>query len=167
MSVQSLVNLLEQLDVAHKYMLDLAILKKKAVMDNNVDSLIRLMNQETKGMKQIELLEQQRVSEAQQFLQACGIKSQLNLTLTEISRLVFDIEDKQKLLQIQKQLSETMTQLKEANDLNQKLMEQSLSFIDYSLEVMVGRPNQEATYQHPSERNSGLGSRAGIFDSRA
>ncbi|MGN7359301.1 flagellar protein FlgN [Paenibacillus sp. SAF-054] len=166
MSVQPLIHLLEQLDQVHRNMLELAQLKKKAIVDNNVDSLIQLMNQETKGMKHIEQLEQQRMSAAYQFLQESGIKSQLNLNLTELSRLVFDIEDKKRLLEIQKQLSDTLTQLKQANDLNQKLIEQSLSFIDFSLDIMVGRPNQDVTYQHPSERGSQMG-RPGLFDSRA
>ena len=166
MSVQPLINLLEQLDQVHMNMLDLADHKKKAIVDNQVDSLIQLMNQETKGMKQIEQLEQQRVSAVHQFLQESGIKSQLNLNLTELSRLVFDIEDRKKLLHIQNQLSNTLARLKVANDLNQKLIEQSLSFIDFSLDIMVGRPNQDVTYQHPSERSSVMG-RPGLFDSRA
>lgn len=166
MSVHPLIDLLEQLDSVHIQMLDLAAEKKKVIIDNGVDALIRIMNQEAKLVKIMEILEEKRAAAAQEYLHECGIKSQLNLNLTELSRLVFDIEDKKKLLHIQEKLSDTLDRLKRANQLNQKLIEQSLSFIDLSLDIMVGRPNQEATYQHPADRGSSM-ARPGIFDSRA
>lgn len=166
MSVQLLIDLLEQLDLTHINMLELAQQKKKIIIENNVESLIHIMNQETKVLKQIEQLEEQRAGAAHQFLNESGIKSKLNLNVSELSRLVFDIEEKRKLLDVQTRLSNTLKLLKQANDLNQKLIEQSLLFIDFSLEVMVGKPNQEIIYKHPSERSSVMG-RPGYFDSRA
>lgn len=166
MSVHTLIDLLEQLDTVHLHMLDLAAEKKKVIIANEVESLIKIMNQEAKLVKQIEILEQKRAASAQQYLRERGIKSELNLNLTELSRLVFDVEEKKRLLAIQEKLSETLQKLKRANELNQKLIEQSLSFIDLSLDILVGRPNQDVTYHHPADR-SGNVTRSGLFDSRA
>lgn len=98
-------------------------------------------------------------------MQHVGIRSNLNLNLTELSRLVFDPEDKLRLLQIQQKLSDTVRRLKKANELNQKLIEQSLTFIDYSLDLLVGRPNQDFTYHHPSDKGNSA-ARPGLFDTR-
>lgn len=165
MALTTLIELLEQLDEVHMQMLDLAAEKKQIIMDNKVDALIDILNRESKLMKRIGQLEEQRIAAAYTVLQDVGIRSNLNLNLTELSRLIFDPEDKARLQHIQKKLSGTLHRLKEANELNQKLIEQSLTFIDYSLDLLVGRPNQEITYQHPSDRGYSV-KRPGIFDAR-
>lgn len=165
MPLTTLIELLERLDEAHIQMLDLAAFKKKTIIDNKVDSLIDIMNRETKLMKQIGQLEEKRAEATYVFLQGVGIRSNLNLNLTELSRLVFDPEDKSRLVHIQQKLSGTLHRLKEANELNQKLIEQSLTFIDYSLDLLVGRPNQDITYHHPSDKGSSA-ARPGLFDAR-
>lgn len=165
MALNTLIELLERLDEVHNTMLDLAADKKQAIMDNNVDVLIDILNRESKLTKLIGQLEEQRILAAYTVLQGVGIRSNLNLNLTELSRLIFDPEDKARLLHIQQKLSGTLHHLKEANELNQKLIEQSLTFIDYSLDLLVGRPNQEITYHHPSDKGNSV-ARPGIFDAR-
>ncbi|MEK5240070.1 flagellar protein FlgN [Paenibacillus sp. FSL L8-0470] len=165
MALTKLLELLERLDEVHLQMLDLAAVKKQTIMDNKVDGLIDIMNRESKLMKLIGQLEEQRTEAAYAFLQHVGIRSNLNLNLTELSRLVFDPEDKLRLLQIQQKLSDTVRRLKKANELNQKLIEQSLTFIDYSLDLLVGRPNQDFTYHHPSDKGNSA-ARPGLFDTR-
>ncbi|WP_042195528.1 flagellar protein FlgN [Paenibacillus camerounensis] len=165
MALTHLLELLERLDDTHLQMLDLAAVKKQTIMDNKVDGLIDIMNRESKLMKLIGQLEEQRGEAAFAFLQGVGIRSNLNLNLTELSRLVFDPEDKSRLQQIQHKLSDTLHRLKKANELNQKLIEQSLTFIDYSLDLLVGRPNQDFTYHHPADKGYSS-NRPGLFDAR-
>ena len=165
MALTRLIELLERLDETHQHMLELAATKKEAIMDNKVEGIIEILNRESKLMKLTGQLEEQRAQAAYAFLQGVGIRSNLNLNLTELSRLVFDPEDKSRLLQIQHKLSDTLHRLKEANELNQKLIEQSLTFIDYSLELLVGRPNQDITYHHPSDKGPAV-NRSGLFDAR-
>ncbi|MDF9840134.1 MULTISPECIES: flagellar protein FlgN [unclassified Paenibacillus] len=165
MALTKLLELLERLDDTHLQMLNLAAVKKQTIMDNRVDGLIDVMNRESKLMKLIGQLEEQRAEAAYIFLQGVGIRSNLNLNLTELSRLVFDPEDKSRLQQIQQKLSGTLQRLRAANELNQKLIEQSLTFIDYSLDLLVGRPNQEFTYHHPADKGY-TSSRSGLFDAR-
>ncbi|QWU15873.1 FlgN protein [Paenibacillus sophorae] len=165
MGLTALIEFLERLDETHLQMLDLAAAKKQAIMDNKVEGLIEILNRESKLVKLVGQLEEQRAQAAYDFLQGVGIRSNLNLNLTELSRLVFDPEDKARLLHIQGQLADTLDRLKKANELNQKLIEQSLAFIDYSLDLLVGRPNQDITYQHPANRDN-VARRPGFFDAR-
>ncbi|KOR76285.1 flagellar protein FlgN [Paenibacillus solani] len=166
MNVTAFNDVLEKLNSVYRDMLELAELKRQAIIDNDVDSIIQLMTRETKGVKAIEQLETQRQEMVNAFLQSRGIKSQLQLTMTELVRLVFDQDEKARLMQIQTRLSETLNDLKEKNNLNQHLMKQSLDFIDLSLDLLTGKPAQDMTYQPPTKRSSGAGS-PGIFDTRA
>ncbi|MNC05504.1 FlgN protein [compost metagenome] len=165
MALTRLFEILERLDETHLQMLDLAAVKKQTIMDNKVDGLIDIMNRESKLVKLIGQLEEQRAEAVFIFLQGVGIRSNLNLNLSELSRLVFDPEDKSRLQQVQQKLSDTLQRLKQANELNQKLIEQSLTFIDYSLDLLVGRPNQEFTYHHPADKGY-TSARPGLFDTR-
>lgn len=166
MALTTLIELLERLDEVHNTMLDLAATKKQVIKENKVEELIQLLNKETKFAKSIGQLEELRRQAAYTFLQSVGIRSNLDLNLTELSRLVFDLEEKQKLLQLQQKLSGTLQQLKEANMLNQQLLQQALSYIDFSIESMSYYSETEATYHHPAEKTVGA-QRSGLFDTRA
>ncbi|QCT04572.1 flgn family protein [Paenibacillus algicola] len=167
MTVQSLIQSLENLETVHHDMMELSDLKKQAIMENNMDELVKLLNRESKGMKLIEQLERERVEAAYAFLHSVGVKSQLELTVTELARLVFDPDDKQKLLEVQARLSSVLQELKLKNELNQQLLQQSLEFIDFSLDMLTGKSSQEeAIYHHPSDRGGSTG-RPGLFDTRA
>lgn len=167
MTVQVLIDSLQRLETVYNDMLDVAEAKRAAIVKNDVDTVVQLLNRESKGMKTIEQLERERIEASFAFLQSRGVKSQLELTLTELARLVFDPEEKAKLIAIQSRLSRTLHELKEKNDLNQQLLVQSLDFIDFSLDMLTGKSSQdEAMYHHPSDRGGSTG-RPGLFDTRA
>ncbi|NMO96613.1 flagellar protein FlgN [Paenibacillus lemnae] len=166
MAVDQLIKVLEQLNTVYSNMLTLADSKTNAIKENQVDTVVQIMNQESKSVKLVEQLEHKRAEVTQLFLHSRGIKSQLELNVTELSKLVFDLEERERLLNIQSTLSGTLLRLKEKNDLNQQLIKQSLDFIDLSLDLLTGKPSQDITYQHPGERSSNTG-RTGLFDTRA
>ncbi|MBP2001780.1 flagellar biosynthesis/type III secretory pathway chaperone [Paenibacillus shirakamiensis] len=166
MAVHQLIEALSQLDQAHANMIELAGEKQTAIMNNDVDGLIGILNQESRTLKRIEQLEDVRLATCYHFLKEKGVKSQLKLTITELSRLVFDPDEKKLLTDMQRQLSDKLQHLKRLNDLNQKLIEQSLTFLEYSLDLLVGAPDEAATYQHPADKPGSV-RRPGIFDTRA
>lgn len=166
MAIQRLIDALNQLVDVHQTMLASGQAKKEAIMKDDIESLIQIMNQESRMMKRIAALEEERVAACQVFLQEKGIKSALNLTITELARLVFDPEEKKALLHTQKALSKTLNELKFINDLNQKLIEQSLAFVNYSMDLLGASPMQEATYKPPTDKPTGSKG-PGFFDARA
>ncbi|MEK4055111.1 flagellar protein FlgN [Paenibacillus sp. FSL F4-0087] len=166
MAIESIIDVLEQLQAAHEDMLELGEQKKEAVVANKVETLIALINQETKLAKKIEMIEQQRLQAVHQFLEERGIKSKLNLTISELMRLVFDASEKKRLLQAQTSLTDVLQKVKFLNEANQQLIKQSLSYIDFFIETMSFHSESEATYQNPSEKPYGM-ARSGLFDTRA
>ncbi|MEF2968074.1 flagellar protein FlgN [Paenibacillus sp. M1] len=166
MAIQQLIDSLYELNEVHLTMIKCGESKKEAIMANDMETLIGIMNQESKIMKQISNLEEQRLDACQAFLREKGIKSRLNLNLTELTRLVFDPAEKEALKNVQAALSWTLQELKRLNDLNQKLIEQSLAFVNYSIELLGAPPEQEATYKPPTDKYSGSKG-PGYFDARA
>ncbi|GIP51598.1 flagellar protein FlgN [Paenibacillus vini] len=166
MAIQQLIDSLNELNEAHLSMLKWGESKKEAIMANDIETLISIMNQESKLMKQISALEEKRLAACQAFLQEKGIKSMLQLNITELTRLVFDPAEKEALKNMQSALSWTLHELKRLNDLNQKLIEQSLAFVNYSVELLGAPPEQEATYKPPTDKPSGFKG-PGYFDARA
>jgi len=165
-ALDKLIVVLQQMEQGHRDMLELSKEKRRIIVENDVDALIMLLNKESRFLKQIEPLEADRQSAVHELLQERGIKSMLNLNITEISKLIFDPADKQRLFEVQRKLAGTLQELKEVNQLNQQLIEQSLMFIDLSMDIFAARPEQDATYQHPADKN-GISGRIGLFDTRA
>lgn len=166
MSVQNVIDVLHQTDEMYRKIIELGKEKQQAIMDNDIALLTKLMNQEARLLKQTEELDELREQAALQFLQENGIRSQLKLTITEMTRLVFDVTEKQQLLAAQAQLSDTLRELKRLNGINKELVEQSLTFIDYSLNLFVSEPEDDMMYRDPSKQHAAQKPRS-FFDTRA
>ena len=165
MALTTLIELLYRLDEAHLDLIALAGRKKQAIIENKVDDLVQILNKESRQVKIVEKLEEERIQAAYAFLHQVGIRSNLNLNLTELSRLVFDLDEKQRLLEAQQKLSSTLQQLRNANSFNQELLNQALSYIDFSIETMAYPSDDQVTYKHPAARTGGF-QKSGFFDSR-
>ena len=166
MSVQLLIESLTQMDALQAELLQVTLQKKQMILDRNYDELVRTLSRESKLLKMIEEQEKQLFSSAQTFLQSKGIKSQLELTITEILRLVFDPEEKRMLDETRKRLQDRLREIKRVNELNQQLINQSLSFIDFSLNLMIGGEDEETTYSPPMVQERKTSARR-MFDTKA
>ncbi|MDQ1235889.1 flagellar biosynthesis/type III secretory pathway chaperone [Paenibacillus sp. SORGH_AS306] len=164
-TLQKLVAKLDQMNDCHIQMIELGERKKQAVIKNEVESMIAIMNQESKLAKFIDREEQEREEIVHAFLLERGIKSKLRLNLTELARLVFDPEEKQLLLEARSRLSATLQTLQQLNELNKQLIQQALDYVDFSLEMLALVPEQDLTYQHPADKAYGA-TRSGLFDTR-
>jgi len=165
-ALNRLLEILEQMEAAHQQMLELGERKKTAIMENDVDQVILINNRESKIVKAIGALDQQREDTAHAFMLEKGIKSKLKLNISELARLVFDVEDKSRLLDIQSRLAHTLKQLKALNEINQQLTEQSLMFVNMSIELMVGTPTDSYTYTHPANTYGAAQRNPGFFNAR-
>lgn len=166
MSIQLLINTLLSLIELHTLLLDLAEQKTAVLVHNQVDKLNKIVNKETSLMKQMSELDYQRLEDISKFLIEKGYKPNPKVTVSELIKLVVKAEDKKSLADAHKQLLAIIDQLREKNQLNQKLIEHSLAFIDYSMDLILGPPENEVVYQNPTHQQQGI-KRSGMFDSRA
>jgi flagellar biosynthesis/type III secretory pathway chaperone len=166
MSIQSLKQTMDQLNQIHLTLVELAEQKTGILVLNKVDKLNQIVNKETSLMKKITELDLQRIEDISGFLIEKGYKPNSKITVGDLIKLIVRAEDKKLLTDSQRQLLSTIDKLRELNQLNQKLIMQSLIFIDYSMDLIVGPSEDEVVYRNPSHQQQGI-KRAGMFDSRA
>lgn len=165
-SVTRIIECMEQLDQLHIKLLELGEIKKRHIIKNDVNELISVLNQERIVTKEIEEQESHRMDAVYSFLKERGIKSKLSLTVTELLRLVFNVEEKHQLKEAQMKLSGRLKAVKYMNDLNKQLIQQALDYTNYTLDLLaVHTTEQEPTYQNPQDKNLHYG-KSGFFDSR-
>ncbi|MFC5653080.1 flagellar protein FlgN [Paenibacillus solisilvae] len=163
--VDAIVEVLEKQAVLYSQLLELAKQKTPFLVKNEVDQLNAAMQKEKRLLKQAEEHEQVRMQLSGQFFTGLGLPRYKGGRLSEMIRTVTSAQDKQKLAELHEQLTSSLHELQKINQLNQQLIEQSLKFIDYSIDIMVEDPHDDITYQHP--RSPGYGNpRNGLFDTR-
>ena len=124
-----------------------------------------IVNKESKLVRHIDELDKQRFNEISKYLISRGYKPNPQITVSDLIRLIFKAEEKQALLHAHKQLMVVLEKLKQMNISNQQLIQQSLSFIDYSIDLVLGPSDDDIVYRNPSQQKSDK--RAGMFDRRA
>lgn len=166
MPVQRLIVAMERLRDIHEELSGLADRKREALVHNVVDEVSAIASKETKLVRAIGELLQEQVDATNDFFRTKGFQPTRAITVTELSRMVTDPKEKESLLAARDRLTRTITTLKTKNELNQQLIEQSLAFINYSIDLVLG-PDEEPMYRNPAQqRPSGL-KRSGYFDSKA
>jgi flagellar biosynthesis/type III secretory pathway chaperone len=164
--VQQLIAALEKQRAFHEELVDLAERKREALIRNGVDEVSAIVNRETKLMRAVEELLRQQSDATNAFFRAKGFQPTRAITVTELARMVTDPEEKESLQSARDRLSEAVAVLKQKNELNQQLLEHSLAFINYTIDLIAG-PEEGPTYSNPAQQQGKTGKRSGYFDSRA
>ncbi|WP_431019032.1 flagellar protein FlgN [Anoxybacillus sp. D401a] len=132
-----MIVLMEKLLKLHRGLLQLAKQKTEAIKKSDIGALQDMMNKEQTYVMAIRQLESERM--------------RLLAHLREEERTVrcyakqLEETERATLLQLAGDLSETIAQLKQQNELNMQLLQQSLQFIHFTLDVIM--PNEhDITY---------------------
>ncbi|WP_261303473.1 flagellar protein FlgN [Paenibacillus andongensis] len=166
MTIQPLLELMDKLQETHEALLELAEVKTQILVDNEIDRLNIIVNKEKKLVRAISETEQQRIQFIGGYLISRGYNPNPKITIGDLVKIIFKVEDKQALMEAQHKLLTTVVQLKKLNVRNQQLIEQSLAFIDYSLDLYLGSPDDDYTYSHPVQSARST-ARTGLFDTKA
>lgn len=133
----NMIDLMEKLLTFHRGLLQLAQPKTEAIKKSDIHALQQMMAKEQKYVMAIRQLESERMS----------LLSHLPEEDRTVRRYAEQLEETErtKLLRLAGDLSETIARLKEQNELNMQLLQQSLQFIHFTLDLMI--PNeQDVTY---------------------
>ena len=158
MRFAELISILQAHVKLHESLYKLAQRKTEALKKNDVAALSALMNEEQKHIFAIRQFEERRV----RWMEKTFPNGQ-HMTMTRCMELA-DETERRKLTELYKRLTETITQLKQANELNKQLLEQSLQFVSAMLDVAMpsAQPityNETNQYEEPLKRS--------IFESKA
>jgi flagellar biosynthesis/type III secretory pathway chaperone len=163
---QALLQTMTALNEIHSTLLELAEQKKQVLIHNQVEQLTQIVSAESRLLKRIGELDEERIRVIGEFMMDKGYKPNPKVTVSDLTKIIFNPEEKKQLLDQQRNLMGTIRKLREINQLNQQLIEHSLHFIDYSLDLLVGPPEDEAVYQNPQLQQRGM-KRQGLFDTKA
>jgi flagellar biosynthesis/type III secretory pathway chaperone len=158
MTFSELISILEAQAKLHESLYKLAQRKTEALKKNDVAALLALMNEEQKHIFTIRQFEERRMRWMEKTF-----PNEQHMTMTRCMELA-DETERRKLTELYKRLTETITRLKQANELNKQLLEQSLQFVSAMLDVAMpsAQPityNETNQYEEPLKRS--------IFESKA
>jgi len=157
---------MERLIELHNIMVSISEQKKRLIIANQVEELAKLLTQETRGIKMIEEEERRRLDAITRFLFSIGITVKGKIATTEIAKLVREPDMKKKLLDTRDRLIKVVDKLKLLNELNERLIEQSLKYINFSIDLIYGPTSDDYIYAKPTP-NPYESSKRGVYNYRA
>lgn len=163
MQAQQLITTLEKLHKLHRSLYDLSLEKTDSIKKGDTEALNEFIKKEQNHISAINTLEHQRQKLAEEFLHQKGI-SLSSPSLSDVIAYANEAE-KPELQELKQDLLDLTVKLKDQNELNQKLVYQSLQFVNMNLSML--QPQAEQTnYGRPSG-NKGQAAQKSMFDSKA
>lgn len=162
MSVQSVIQSLEKLISINNYLLNISEEKTEIVTEGSVERLQALLVKERKYIRLLEQSESERKAAAEAWIITHKFPRE-NVTITEMLTMMDDEAEIQELEQTAIALTDTILKLKQQEQLNQDLINQSMKFVQMSLDVMS--PSiQQLNY---GNKNQIQAVKRSVFDSKA
>ena len=162
--VNAIIDILTNEYAYYKDMLELSKSKKKIVIEGKVAELDKIVKLEQNMIFNIGQLERKRDEEVTKLSRALNLNS-AQITITELAK-VLRPELKMGLEDIQDKLKETFSELKTVNDVNGQLIEQSLEYIDYSINLIAGSGMETGSLYEDIGKNKNKQSKKNIFDTK-
>lgn len=140
-SHEKLIQTLEAMIDAHTHLLDLVKEKRAILIEGNTLRLQELIQRESSCVGEIQKLELDRKNFVQNYLNQMGLTNS-SPTLEELIKNENNPITKSTLNKISKQLRFLIQEITNINESNQQLIQTSLSYVEYSLGMLVPKvPN--------------------------
>lgn len=162
MSVSNIVNALEDLVEIHHQLAKISEEKTTLIKEGRIDEFQQLILTERKRILTLEQAETKRQKAVEQWFYGQGRLNE-EMTITNMLELITDEQDQTSLATVATQLTEAITSLKRQEQLNQELLEQSMQFVQMSLNMLSPSINQ---MNYGEKKQSNQRNRS-VFDSRA
>jgi regulatory protein YycH of two-component signal transduction system YycFG len=143
MELQAIISTLQRLEKMHRSLLEIALSKTEYVKNNDLDQLDAILKAEQSHVAAIETFEIQRQQQVQQYMISKGVQSATEPTISNLLEVAQGEQFIDDLKAVRESLLDVLQQLKTQNDLNQKLVFQSLQFVNVSLNMLRPQAPQE------------------------
>lgn len=162
MSVHPLLTTIDELIGLHKEMLQNSIMKTETLKAGQIEGLQKVLMKEQKLVLFLEKAEQSRLIQTERWF-AENHKQTEEKTVTNMLAILEAGPEQEKLAEKIMMLTNEITNLKKQEQLNQSLLQQSLQFIQFSLN-MVNPTIENFNY---GTNNNTITHKKSIFDSKA
>lgn len=165
MTVEEIVAILDELIEVHQKFIDLGREKTEVLKKNDMPALDRLVKEEEQLTRHVQQIENKRQQAIRQYLDQHYYLPE-DVTLEELIHIV-PIDARDALKERQLQLVNEVITLKDVNDLNRQLIQQSLQLVTISMNLIQPQPPLK-NYQRPDRiTTSSPGQSSSRFDSKA
>jgi hypothetical protein len=158
-----LLNVLEKMVKLQKSLYQIALKKTDILKADDIEALGQLMKDELKHIKAIEMVNGERERIQRQLANELSLPP-TNITISELLKSSI-LKDKESLKRLQTELVEQTQSLKEINEFNQQLLQQSLNFVNLNLDLVLGQ--QELDNYTDNSSNEEESTSRSLFDSKA
>jgi hypothetical protein len=159
-----LLTVLEKIVKLQKSLHQIALKKTDILKADDIEALGQLMKDELKHIKAIEMVNGER-EQIQRQLANELLLPPTNITISQLLKSSM-LEDKESLQKLQVKLVEQTQSLKEINEFNQQLLQQSLNFVNLNLDLVLGQQESSNYTDNTSNEEESTASRS-LFDSKA
>lgn len=160
--INELISILNAQVIHYDELLILSKEKKGIIIKNDTEFLRKLTIVENKIIGKIQKLENRRLGLMKDIATVLN-KSPDTLTLGKLLEIMKDQNDYADLLTVKQKLRETLEELKNTNDLNNELLQSSIDYINFSINLVRNSVAAETSYH--SQKSNGFYER-GFFDVR-
>ncbi|WP_079710761.1 flagellar protein FlgN [Paraliobacillus ryukyuensis] len=160
MAIEHVIDSLKQLQQLHQNLLAISKDKTEVLKKGDIDGLQALLKQERKYVKAINQVEQARIDATKDWANAQGLDPE-EATATDMLKHMQDTETKNTLEELTTALANHLLELKQQEALNQQLTQQSLQFVQLSLD-MISPTIENFNYGKQQQTN-----KRSVFDSKA
>lgn len=164
MLANKIITSLEELLSLHEDLYEKSKIKTDVIKSGKADALRSMTNDERKFVKTINEKQKELMVHTEAFLKQNTIIKEAP-TLRDCLNYMYE-QEKESATALQLKLVDQVTLIKQQNDLNQQLLEQSLAFVQMSLDLLT--PDMDSyNYERPNRQQLHEQLSRSLFDSNA
>ncbi len=133
--IDELIEVIEKQIGLYKEIYAISSEKKNVIIINDLETLQNMNTVENSIVNQVNKLEKLRLSIVTDICTVLGLVED-EFTLTKLSEKLTTSNDKEKIINLRDEIRCIMDNIKAVNDLNSQLINNSLEYIDFSLNLM-------------------------------
>ncbi len=161
--INELVSVLEEQAENYENLLALSHEKVDVIVHNDVKSLQRITSVENTIIGRNQKLEKIRIALNKDIANVLN-KKEDELTISLLSELIKNQPEHPKLIDVSKRITKALTDLKDVNDRNRVLIENSIEFIDFNINLIRGSTASPPIYPNNKKYNNEDGT--SLFDAK-
>lgn len=160
---EKILEILKREHAYYKDLLELSIKKKAIVIEGKVSELDKIVRVEQNMIFDLGQLEKVREQELHKLCEMLKLEGRTN-----VAELVKHLPEQlsEQLKALQKDLSNTITDLQNVNNLNGQLIQQSLDYIEYSVNMLTSVGPASSLYEDLKGVGKGTENKKRLFDTK-
>ena len=160
--INSVITTMNELIHIQQKLIRYAEQKRTVLIERKVDELNQLVTEEEKLVKQLEQVENERIQLVNSLLE-----EHPTLNFNQFIEQLPDDLLKEKIIAQLHTLRGLMTELQTKNQVNERLIEDSLGFVHHMVDQVIKSKQQHFNYQSPLDKQKSQTINHGFFDSKA